>query len=65
MRLQNQEAMRAQIIKKKRMGKRMEINLIYGGEITLEELYILNCIGIEFVVEDGRIVEATEGKEGE
>lgn len=31
----------------------MEVDLIYGGEATLEDLYRLNQLGFEFVVEDG------------
>ena len=33
----------------------MEPKLIYGGNATLEELYALNLLGYEFVVEDGVI----------
>lgn len=33
----------------------MEPNLIYGGQATLEDLYRLNMLGFEFVVEDGVI----------
>ena len=33
----------------------MENNLIYGGQATLEDLYTLNALGFEFVVEDGVI----------
>lgn len=33
----------------------MEANLIYGGQATLEDLYKLNMLGFEFVVEDGSI----------
>lgn len=33
----------------------MELDLIYGGQATLEELYQLNELGFEFVVEDGVI----------
>ncbi len=33
----------------------MEPNLIYSGQATLEDLYILNQLGFEFVVEDGEI----------
>jgi len=35
----------------------MELDLIYGGNATLEDLYILNGLGFEFVVEDGQITE--------
>lgn len=31
----------------------MELNLIYGGNATLEDLYALNELGFEFVIEDG------------
>jgi hypothetical protein len=33
----------------------MELELIYGGQATLEDLYTLNELGFEFVVEDGVI----------
>lgn len=33
----------------------MDLSLIYGGKATLEDLYILNGLGFEFVVEDGVI----------
>lgn len=35
--------------------KKMESKLIYGEEATLEDLYILNRLGFEFVVEDGQV----------
>ena len=35
----------------------MELDLIYGGEATLEDLDRLNQLGYEFVIEDGRITE--------
>lgn len=35
----------------------MELELIYGGKATLEDLYILNGLGFEFVVEDGEITD--------
>lgn len=35
----------------------MELELIYGGQATLEDLYVLNELGFEFVVEDGKITE--------
>lgn len=42
----------------------MDFDLIYGGEATLEDLYILNRLGFEFVVEDGEITHITRyGKE--
>ena len=42
----------------------MELNLIYGGDATLEELYVLNEMGFEFVIEDGNITGVTRcGKE--
>lgn len=31
----------------------MELDFIYGGMATLEDLYVLNALGFEFVVEDG------------
>lgn len=33
----------------------MDLNLIYGGEATVEDLCRLNELGFEFVVEDGVI----------
>ena len=33
----------------------MELDLIFGGEATLEDLDRLNQLGFEFVIEDGRI----------
>ena len=33
----------------------MNEQLIYGGYATLEDLYRLNQLGFEFVVEDGNI----------
>lgn len=35
----------------------MELDLIYGGEATIEELLVLNELGFEFVVEDGGITD--------
>ena len=35
----------------------MELELIYGGQATLEDLYELYELGFEFVVEDGRITD--------
>jgi hypothetical protein len=39
----------------------MSLKLIYEGKATLEDLYFLNDIGYEFVVEDGRITEILGG----
>lgn len=36
-------------------GKGMELELIFSGEATLEELYKLHELGFEFVVEGGAI----------
>ena len=33
----------------------MELQLIYGGQATLEDMYKLNELGFEFVVEDGEV----------
>lgn len=33
----------------------MELDLIFGGEATLEDLDRLNQLGFEFVIEDGVI----------
>lgn len=35
----------------------MDINLIYGGEATLDDLELLGKLGFEFVIEDGVITE--------
>ena len=36
----------------------MDLNLIYGGYATLEDLYLLNkLLGLEFVIEDGKVTE--------
>lgn len=35
----------------------MDVSLIYSGEATLEDLYILNGLGFEIVVEDGEVVD--------
>lgn len=35
----------------------MDINLIYGGQATLEDLYVLHELGFEFVVEDGGVTD--------
>lgn len=37
----------------------MNEQLIYGGEATLEDLYRLNQLGFEFVVENGVITSVT------
>lgn len=34
---------------------KMDKSLIYGGNATLEDLYVLHGLGFEFVVEDGVI----------
>lgn len=35
----------------------MDMNLIYGGNATLEDLCVLHGLGFEFVVEDGVITD--------
>lgn len=35
----------------------MELDLIYGGQATLEDLIVLNELGFEFVVEGGAITD--------
>lgn len=35
----------------------MDFSLIYGGNATLEDLYILHEFGFEFVVEGGAITD--------
>lgn len=39
----------------------MDEKLIYGGRATLEDLYRLNQLGFEFVVEDGGIKNVLHG----
>ena len=39
----------------------MDTNLIYGGATMLEDLYRLNELGFEFVIEDGRIIDVLHG----
>lgn len=39
----------------------MDERLIYGGQATLEDLYALNKLGFEFVVEDGVITNVLHG----
>ncbi len=38
-----------------KVGDVMELQLIYGGQATLEDMYRLNKLGFEFVVEDGEV----------
>lgn len=33
----------------------MELQLIYGGQATLEDMYRLNELGFEFVIEGGEV----------
>lgn len=33
----------------------MDLSLIYSGQATLEDLYVLHGFGYEFVIEDGEI----------
>ena len=33
----------------------MDYSLIYGGDVTVEDLQVLNALGFEFVVENGEI----------
>lgn len=37
----------------------MDEKLIYGGEVTLEDLYRLNQLGFEFVIENGVITSVS------
>lgn len=39
----------------------MDLNLIYGGQATLEDLYVLHELGFEFVVEDGGVTDVIYG----
>lgn len=36
-------------------GDVMELQLIYGGQATLEDMYRLSKLGFEFVVEGGEV----------
>lgn len=40
-------------------NRTMNEKLIYGGEATLEDLYRLNQLGFEFVIEDGVITNVS------
>ena len=40
----------------------MELDLIFGGEATLEDLDRLNQLGFEFVIEDGEISDVLHGQ---
>lgn len=39
----------------------MDVNLIYGGEATVEDLCKLHELGFEFVIEDGVISDVLHG----
>ena len=39
----------------------MDEKLIYGGQATLEDLYELNKLGFEFIVEGGVITNVLHG----
>lgn len=39
----------------------MDVELIYSGKATLEDLYTLHGLGYEFVVEAGEITEIIGG----
>lgn len=39
----------------------MEINLIYGGNATIEDMLALGKLGFEFVIEDGVVVGVSRG----
>ena len=38
----------------------MDLNLIFSGKATLEDLYSLYCLGYEFVVEDGAVTHVLQ-----
>lgn len=40
----------------------MDLNLIYGGVATLEDIMVLNSVGFEFVIEDGVITTVEKVK---
>lgn len=40
----------------------MDEKLIYNGQATLEDLYTLNLLGYEFVIEDGVITHVLHGQ---
>lgn len=39
----------------------MELDLIFGGQATLEDMYILNNLGFEFVIENGEVTNVICG----
>lgn len=43
----------------------MQKELIYEGKATLEDLYALNNIGYEFVIERGRVTKILDKSEKE
>jgi hypothetical protein len=40
----------------------MDLNMIFQGKATLEDLMILNELGFEFVIEDGEITSVHNGQ---
>lgn len=41
----------------------MDVSLILTGKATLEDLYVLNQLGYEFVIEDGKATEIIDNWE--
>lgn len=39
----------------------MDTNLILNGQATLEDMYKLNDLGYEFVIENGKVTEVLRG----
>ena len=37
------------------------MSFIYGSEATLEEMYIFGGLGLEFVIEDGKVTAIIKG----
>lgn len=40
----------------------MDLNLVFQGKATLEDLMVLNELGFEFVIEDGGITGVHNGQ---
>ena len=40
----------------------MELDLIYGGAATLDDLLVLNSLGFEFVIEDGGVTDVLHSR---
>lgn len=40
----------------------MELELIYNGYVTIEDLLVLNDLGFEFVIENGGITDVLHSR---